>query len=208
MPAPKLSDEPAWRDIIARRAFHEFTPEELLAVYDTRSASSNATVVWRIEKYLLLVIDRVISARLGYGDARNGISEAKHLARNAIHDALMLPNSEDGKALRKFFNYTITVRCVDAARKRTHYEERFLSLEVFDNELIDDGNEPQQYEDRLVQSIDIERMTRVEAHAGRRLAREMVLRGYTQEEIALATGVNVRQVRRWLKSFRTSNDSN
>jgi transcriptional regulator with XRE-family HTH domain len=34
------------------------------------------------------------------------------------------------------------------------------------------------------------------------LALEMVLGGYTQEEIALATGVDVRQVRRWLKSFR------
>ncbi len=197
MPAPPLSEVAIWLDLIVRRALDEFTPEELIAVYDTRSPSSDSRVVLGIERYILLQIERLLNLHLGYGDLRNDVSERKHLARNSIHDALIDLESDDGRSLRGYFFETNFNRCVDAARKRIQYEQRFTSLEALANDLKDESDS----EDGLILWIDLQNMVEAEAHAGRRLALEMTIQGCTQEEIALATGVVVRQVRRWLKSF-------
>ncbi len=210
--APPLSNVAAWRDIITRRAIHEFRPEEFVAVYDTRSPSSDPKVVREIEKYILLLIERLLEENLGYGDLRNSVAESKHLARNSIHDALLDPESEDGQSLRTYFRRTIQNRCVDAFRKQLQYDRRYTALkDLGENFEVDlDGSpkghhrgSPDRNEDRLIWIIDLENMTEAEAHAGRRLTLEMTIRGYAQDEIALATGASVRQVRRWQKSFVT-----
>ncbi len=210
MPAPPLSDVLAWRDLIARQDINEIKREELVAVYDTRLPSSDPRVVLEIEKVILLLIERLLDQHLGYGDSRNSVSESKHLARNSIHDALLDPESEDGQSLRTCFRKTIHNRCVDAFRKQLQYARRFSALKNLAENIEDDPDDnpkgrhdgtPDRYEDRLVRKIDLENMKQAETHAGRRLALEMTIKGCTQEEIALATGADVRQVRRWLKSF-------
>ncbi len=189
---------------------NEFRPEKLIAVYDTRSPSSDSRVVLEIEKYILLLIERLLDHNLGHGDRllddylfrgeiRNDVSERKHSARNSIHDALLDPTSKDGLSLREYFRKTIHNRCVDAGRRQFQYERRFIVLKNFENDFEDDPQGqldglPDRYENRLIQYIDLQNITEAEAHAGRRLTIEMTIRGYTQEEIALATGVDVRQV--------------
>ncbi len=210
MAAPPLSDVLAWRDLIARQVINEIRPEELVAVYDTRSPSSDPKVVLEIEKYILLLIERLLDQYCGYGELRNRVSESKHLARNSIHDALLDPESKDGQSLRTYFRRTIQNRCVDGLRRQSQYDRRFQALANSEDNLEDDsddnpkghrGGMPDRNEDRLIWGIDLQDMMEAEGHAGRRLALEMTIKRYMQKEIALATGVDVRQVRRWQKSF-------
>lgn len=212
MPAPALSDVAAWQDIIVRRAFNEYRPEELITVYDTRSPDSDSTVVEEIQAYIIWSIERVLDYFLGHGDLNNNVSERKHLARSSVYDALLDPTSQDGLSLRRYFRRTIHNRCVDALRKQFQYRRRFSVLEssdidLGDDHLDDDPDGPYEgpsvrTEDRLNLEIDLKNMWLAIAHAGRRLTLEMLIKGYTQEEIALAAGVSDRQVRRWLKSLK------
>jgi RNA polymerase sigma factor (sigma-70 family) len=207
-----IEEKHAWQDIIARRAFNEYRPEELIAVYDTRSPDSDSEVVEEIQAYIILSIERVLDYFLGHGDLNNNVSERKHLARSSIYDALLDPMSQDGLSLRRYFRRTIHNRCVDALRKQLQYRRRFSVLEssdidLADDHLDDDADGPYEgrsvpTEDRLNLEIDLKNMWLAIAHAGRRLTLEMLIKGYTQEEIALAAGVSDRQVRRWLKSLK------
>jgi len=203
MPAPELSDVSAWRNIIARRGLHDYTPEKLLAIYDARATCLDPEIVAAIEKHLLLVIERILRTRLGSSNTSDAVSESKHEARSCIHDAMNRPDSNDGRSLRRRFRLTVINRCVDAMRRRIRYGHRYESLEALGDRIDDHNHEPVYLHDELlVQSIDITKMISAEAHAGRRMALEMIIKGYTQEEIASAVGVDVRTVQEWYAYFR------
>jgi hypothetical protein len=213
---PPLSDEEVWQTIIADKSIGNFTPEQILEVYDEGLASCSMAVREHVADYVADCINARLRKRFGRDDETSFDGECKEKALSLVLEAFVFPESARYRPLRLFFHKTISYIIADAIRivarnyrrfpRHANISERYEVQDdvAEEDDVTDEASSKVSGADReseLIRQIDRAESLRLLRSAFLAIKHlesvfQLTLDGKTQDEIADDIGLGVRQIRR------------
>jgi hypothetical protein len=108
-PPPKSTDLDGWRQAIASASLPSFRLEAIVAAIQDLGPSNEGTVRNALAKHLSDSIIKMLRRRVGFNHPNQG-EDIIYRVHSEIFEALLAPNSKDGKALREAFGPRVMFR--------------------------------------------------------------------------------------------------
>jgi hypothetical protein len=119
-PPPASTDLEGWRAAICRGLLPGFRFEAIVAVLQDLGPNADAAVRNALAKHLSIAMARLLRKRVGLNHPNSG-DDIIYRVSSQLFDALLDPQSADGRALREAFSARVTFRIKDAiVKERRH----------------------------------------------------------------------------------------
>jgi RNA polymerase sigma factor (sigma-70 family) len=210
-PSPAPADLTGWRQAVADGSYRDFRCEDIVAAIQALTPATDKQVVHALARHLSKTMLRILRKLVGTHHPNRG-QDIIDRVHSQMWEALLKPDSADGKGLRAAFIPRLRFRIKDAiAAEGASCDRRVgnnkndgrapqpTNTAVFDTRAADDQIQA------LHESIDVENILGKIADPKKRLAFRLHMDGVPAkskktDSIAKALGVSDKTVREWINN--------
>jgi RNA polymerase sigma factor (sigma-70 family) len=196
---PDPGDIAAWRQVIESQTLSRIPGHRLVAAAQKLGPSSDRRVINPLTNEISDRIMRILRRHIGRNHRNEGWDMIEE-AHGKLIDAVLLPKSADGTAMRTAFVATVRYRAADAIRREELHSDRYVYSEE-EIPAIDGHKELSSPEEERAYVEDVlKRIADPRKRLAFRLHMDGVPRNSTKvESIASALGVSAKTAETWIK---------
>lgn len=202
-PPPGSTDLDGWGRMIRGGRLHDQPMEAIVAAIQDLGVVSNSHVINALALHASNVIMRRLRRLIGTNHPNRG-EDIIYETHGQLIEAILSPESADGKGLREAFSARLQQRAIDALRRAGKKKQREQSVEDVDSAVTPhrvDGNcksRERTIDDRICVEQVLSRVT----DERKRLAFRLHIDGATPPSIAKALGIDPKTARSWLEEIK------
>lgn len=200
--SPQPDDLAAWRRLIAGNELSHCTHESVVAAIQSLGPNGERRILNALMKHISDVLNRILRNRIGRNHPNEGFDIIER-AHTQLIEALLQPNSPDGKGLAVAFKARVDFRAADAIRAerlqsaRQPYGEDVAAYERTSDDMHQISEEHVSVENLL------KRITDPRKRLAWRLHMERVPLGGTKgHSIARIAGVSAKTAGEWIEEIK------
>lgn len=204
--APSPTDREGWRRAVQEGSLPTFHIEAIVAAVQAMLRDNDDTLLNALVGYLSEVLTHWLSRRVSKRH-RNYGRDIVERAHDVIVEAMLLPDSQDGRALRKTFWSCASFRLADAIRHEQLYAEREPAYALDANgDAIEPTDESAWIE--VEQNAEVERVLSTITDDRKRLAFRLFMDQVPYDSkkghsISKALGIDESTAREWIGEVQT-----
>jgi DNA-directed RNA polymerase specialized sigma24 family protein len=128
-PAPSPTDRAGWRRAVQQEPLAQFRMEDIVAAVQAMLRDNDQTLLSALVNYVSETLMRNLSKRVSKNHRNEG-RDIIERAHDTIIDAMLRPDSADGRALTKTFGSCVRFRLADAIRHEQLNAQREPSYDL------------------------------------------------------------------------------
>ncbi|NQE65500.1 sigma-70 family RNA polymerase sigma factor [Caulobacter sp. RHG1] len=196
---PDPGDIAGWRQVVDRQELSKIPGHRLVMAAQKIGSSGGRRTINALMSEISDRIMRILRKRIGRNHRNEGWDMIEE-AHGKLIDAVLLPKSADGTAMRTAFVATIRFRAADAIRREELHSDRYVHVE----EQQPSAGGQKELSSPTEEQAHVESVLKRIADPRRRLAFRLHMDGVPRnsikvESIASALGVSAKTAEEWVK---------
>jgi len=203
--APLPTDRPGWRKAVNEQRLSQFRMEEIVGAVQAMLRDNDQSLLNSLVGYVSDALMRMLAKRVSKTHRNEG-RDIIERAHDKLIDAVLRPDSADGKALRTTFGSCVRFRLADAIRHEQVDSEREPSYDLDEaGEPIEPANESSWL--NIEASAEIEEILSVIKDGRKRLAFRLSMERVPYDSkdghsISKALGISEKTARDWVREVQ------